>query len=522
MADTIIENLITQLSFDFDQKTLDQFNAGVEKAAKSLTKIVAVAAAAATGIFFFTKRIAESNDELGKFAQRIGVDIKEIQKLGFAAELNGGSIDSMNNSLEGLTASISAAARGIGVDAFGILGLSVTKANGELKRADELIFEIADSVSKLKTQQERLELAGAVGISPDLLLTIQQGSEALKKQAEEAEQLDFIIGGKEAAQAAAFLNDQLLKVRKIIKGVTNVIGRGLMKEIAPLLKAFVEWFKLNRKLIKQNIVVFLEKISKGFKILLNLGVRVASVVMGVSKALGGLENTLLAVGTAFLLMNAKALLLPAVLGAALAILFLLTEDLQKFVEGGDSAFAKFNDWLDEWEGETKGTRNNFWRNVFADPDKYFKEAIETWKNDWRVWLFDWENFFLHTIIRITRFFEMAWENSLDFVKNKFKAFFEFITPSLSRAEKAIQDINRENRPGTSVPLPELGATALPKFDLPVSSSQTTTSRTENIDNRKIEIAINGGDLNEVRRVVDETLNNKFSAAKKNLTSSVAY
>ena len=106
MADTVIENLITKLSFEFDEDKLEEFQDGVEKAAKGLVAVVAAATAAATAIFAFTKSMADSNDELGKFAQRVGIDVQALQELGFVAELNGGSIDSMNNSLAAVSSSL--------------------------------------------------------------------------------------------------------------------------------------------------------------------------------------------------------------------------------------------------------------------------------------------------------------------------------------------------------------------------------------------------------------------------------
>ncbi len=240
MAATIIESLITQLGFEFDDDDIKAFNDGVENAAKGLLAVTAAAGVAAVAIFGFTKSVAGANDETGKLSERIGVDLDAMQELGFVAELNGGSIDSMNSSLENVSKIASEAARGVGagVEVFGLLGLSATDAEGKVKKADTMLLEISDSVSALGTQAEKLELTQKLGIGGDLLLAIQDGSDAMMRQREEARKLGFAID-KDAAGAAANFNDEMLRMQKIIQGVASSIGTKLMKVITTITKVFI-------------------------------------------------------------------------------------------------------------------------------------------------------------------------------------------------------------------------------------------------------------------------------------------
>ena len=498
MADTIIENLITRFGFDFDQKTLDKIDAGIEKAVKGLTKIVVAAGAAGVAIFLFTQKIAASNDELGKFAERIGIDLEALQELGFVAELNGASIDSMNSSLSNLGKMMSEASRGIGggIEAFGILGLSVTDAQGRIKKTDDFLFEISDALTKLETQSERLELAGKLGIDESLILALDKGSDALRRQREEARELGFIID-KDAAQAAANFNDEMLRAQRVVTGVGNAIGQRLMKQITPMIKAFISWFKANRELIKQNVVVFLDKIQKVLRVLFNIGIRVTNVIIGLSNALGGLENTLLAIGTAFLLLNAKALILPIILAAVGVALFLLLEDLQKFLTGGESVIGEWVEAFKKGWADIKKVFSLAWLNIA----KQSKEMIDATAD----------------------YFKNSWKNSIDFIKKQVKDLLDLV-PTLDVATADVLS-------GGSgvIPQPVFGSESLldrgngRSFSTPVSgSSGTQTTNNSQSDNRTVNINIDGGDLNEVRRVVDETLGNKFSAAKKNLTSNTEF
>jgi len=341
MADTVIENLITKLSFDFDDEKLAKFDKHLENAVKGLTAIVAGATVAATAIFAFTKKIAESNDELMKFAQRTGVDIRALQELGYVAELNGGSIDSMNSSLENLSRISSEAARGVGagVEAFGMLGISVTDSSGRLKEADVMLNDVSDAISRLNTQAERLEFAQKLGIGPDLLLTIQQGSEAIKRQRQRFKALSFVIT-ESAGKAAADFVDNMLDVRTVISGVANLIGTKLIKQFNKMNGRFIKWFVTNKKLIKQNINLYFDKFLKVVTGVFNVVKRVVGVVMSLVNAMGGLKNTIIVVTGLLLTMNASALLMPILLVAAAVGLAFILEDIIKFAEGGDSAVGQ--------------------------------------------------------------------------------------------------------------------------------------------------------------------------------------
>lgn len=340
MADKVIENLITKLTFDYDDKQLEKFDKAIKSAVKGLTALVAGATASATAIFAFTKKVAESNDELGKFSQIVGVDVEALQELGYAAELNGGSIDSMNSSLSNLAKMASESARGVGagVEVFGLLGLSVTDANGALRTADDLLFDVADAVAGLGSQAERLELTQKLGLGEDLLLSIQQGSEALRQQRKEARELGFVIDG-DATKAAADFNDELLRVISIVKGVASAIGTRLMKQMTPIVEQFTKWFKINRVIIQQNISSFLDKLLKVQRSVFNITMRVVGVINGLAQAMGGWKTSIIAVSTLLLAMNASALLMPILAIAAGAGILLILEDFMKFAEGGDSVLG---------------------------------------------------------------------------------------------------------------------------------------------------------------------------------------
>ena len=179
-----VAELVGVLGFEFDDKDLKKFDAGMKTAVKTVTIATTAMAALAAGTFAFVSKIAQTNDEIGKMSERLGVSTEELQSWGFAAELGGSSSEAMASSLQNVSTNLSQAARGIGagVEVFGILGISATDATGKVKNANVAMEEIADRVSNLGTQAEKLEFLQKLGISADLLLTLDQGSAALRRQ----------------------------------------------------------------------------------------------------------------------------------------------------------------------------------------------------------------------------------------------------------------------------------------------------------------------------------------------------
>lgn len=549
MADTVIENLITQLSFDFDEEKLEEFQEGVETAAKGLVAIVGAAAAAATAIFAFTKQIAEANDELGKFAQRIGVDIEALQELGFVAELNGGSIDSMNASLANLSRVASEAARGMGpgVEVFGMLGISVTDATGRLKQADDLLLDVADAISRLGSQAERLEFAQKLGIGEDLLLAIQQGSEAIKQQRKEARELGFVID-VDAAQAAADFQDELLRLNRIILGVSNAIGTKLMKQIEPMIEQFVEWFKANKAILQQNLTRFLDSLIKGIRGIFNAVMRVVSMVNSLVQAMGGWKAAIVAVTGVLIAMNASALLLPVLAVAAGAAILLILEDIITFAKGGDSALGQLTEKFPVLESLIWGLLDllamirDGWLLIFSDGAEAF-EGMVLWIQAMRK-EFALLDFVLSKISKLFSTIAEGWglifsvgDQALEgfimmikdigtaiqtFIIDKFTALTNLInkipgidigeieTPILTTSQRAIsaQTIIDQNRvPGNAA----VGGGGI-----------SNITNTTNTSKPNIVINVNGGDTEQVKRVVSDVLSEQYSGAQTNLESQVEY
>jgi len=496
----VIDSLVAKLSFDFDGKGLEKFNKGMADASKAVAVVATGAAAAGAAIFAFTSKIAEQNDEIGKTAQIIGITAQAMNELGFVAELNGGSINSMNSSLENLAKVSSEAARGLGagVEAFGLLGISTTDASGNIKKADDLLLDVADSISKLNSQSQKLELLSKLGIDSSLLLTLEQGSAAIRRQREEVEALGFVLD-KDATASAAKFNDEMLRVTTVVKGISSAIGTKLMKQITPMINAFLEWFKVNKELIKQNLNEFFETAVKVITAFFNVAKRVVNVISTVIDSFGGWKIAIGAVSAALLAMNARILLIPVLILAAGAAIFLLIEDLVAFANGADSqmgALAKKSDGFRialESIVEVLAMVGQGWQLIFSDGEAAFEGLIIIIKDIGQAIA----DFIMAPINAVTDAFES--------LKNKTSS---FIGEAGDTTGKAFDTVTQF-----------LGITEAPQ---PVRMQPSLASGNTSNNTNDITINIEGGNVEQVKQAVSEALGAEFKTTELNMSTPTRF
>ena len=474
-------------------------------------------------------------------------DLQALQELGYVAELNGGSIDSMNSSLSNLARISSEAARGMGpgIEVFGMLGVSVMGTNGAIKQADDLLLDVADSISRLGSQAQRLEFAQKLGIGDDLILAIQQGSQAIIEQRKEARELGFVID-VDAANAAAAFQDEMLRLNRIILGVSNAIGTKMMKHIQPMIKEFVKWFKANKAILQQKLTKFLDSVIKGIRGIFNVGIRVVSMINSLVRAMGGWKTTIIAVTGLLVALNASTLLMPILAIAAGAGILLILEDIIVFAEGGDSALGELSKKFPVLEKlihsllKLLGMIRDGWLLIFTDGDRAF-EGMLLWIRDLRQEL-ELLDFFLDKIEKlfstVTKGWSLifsdgdeAWEGFKLMIQDMGETIQTYILDKLESIKDIINKIPGINIGTVDSPIlttPARAAGIIQAAQLYGQPNQNEVTNQQNIDNRTaankpdITININGGDISQVKKAIAEVLAEQYSGAQTNLESQVEY
>lgn len=351
----MLDELLVGLGFEYDPEGMSEFQQDLDNTIGSIKKLASIAAAGAAAITGLVTVTTAASDEQGKFAAEIGESVGMIDALGFASKRSGGSIDGVNNSLRQLSIRAAEAARGVGsgIEAFGLLDLSVLDSNDNLKSTSELLIEISKQFQGLDTARQ-IELADKLGVRDSIRL-LQQGPQAIRELIEEAEALG-VTTAKDAVVSADF-QDSLTDLWQITKQVSRTFTR----ELAPILEEsndkMTEWWKNNRRLIEQNLPKWIDTVTQGLKILsIILAGMLSLKIIGLFTSFISLLKT---TTVSLLAMNAAAALLPILIAGGIAALLLLIEDAKVFFEGGESFIGDMIEKFPQWNSELQATANVF-------------------------------------------------------------------------------------------------------------------------------------------------------------------
>lgn len=302
-------------NFDNMERKATGLNTTLTRLAKTIVGVFAV-----RQIQRFAMETIRAVDEQNKFAQSISVSYQELQKLQFAAEQNGATINEFNNSLRRLARRTEEAARGTGaaVQAFENLGLNAREL--ESLSPDEIFLRVADSFQQLEGSGK--EVSTAFGLfdteGAKLINTLRQGSAGIRELGDEAERSGRIISQQTAEDAAKF-NDELNKLQGAAKGAAVSLGAELVPAMTDLMSATTDWLSTGNNaenLIKgigiaaQATAVVLAGRFVGALVLsinsMNGATFAARSLSGSLALLGGPAGLLTITAGAFLLMSANA------------------------------------------------------------------------------------------------------------------------------------------------------------------------------------------------------------------------
>lgn len=273
------------------KKQVGESGKASETASKSLKLFaggIAAGGAAAVGttaaLFAMSKSFAESQDKITKMGRELGVSTEFLSAMEFSAKLAGTSLSVVDKGLAKLSKQALDAQNGMktSIDAFNDLGVSVKNTDGTFKESNELLFEISDRFKEMpdgvmKTARAQ-EIFGKSG--KQMINLLNQGSEALKEQAKEAESLGIVFDSATGEKAEVF-NDTLLRLQETFRGffmeVSNDLipifseGMGqLQEDFINAKPTIIEFAKDGTEIIRKMLPVMGELVSLTSKVVSGL------------------------------------------------------------------------------------------------------------------------------------------------------------------------------------------------------------------------------------------------------------
>lgn len=356
----IIDELLVGLGFDYNDKQLAKYRSDLKKTTGLIVEFAKVAAAGAAALTGLAVTTTAASDSQGKLADELGVAVDKLDALQFANQRAGGSAEGMADSLQQLSIRASEASRGLGsgVEAFGLLGISATAANGELKPTVDLMLEVSRVLQGLN-KAKQIELSDKLGLRGSVRL-LQAGPQEIRNLIAEAENLG--VTTKEDAAIAAEFQDTLTNLWQTVKAGSRVLTRILAPAIKDIVDPMVEWWKTSKDLIESNLEGWARNVTTTVKLLgMALGVFIGGKL---ALGIGGVVKSLRAMSTAAIVASASALLLPALIGAGIAAFLLLVDEAKTFFEGGDSYIGDLIEKYPEWTSQIESVAAAF--RVVAD------------------------------------------------------------------------------------------------------------------------------------------------------------
>lgn len=318
---TVIDSFMITLGLD-----PTDFNKGIDEAGKKTesfaSKLIKKGTAAATAFFSFggiiaqVKGLAAGADGIGKIADRIGANASDLYAWGTAAELSGGSVRGLFDSVEGLNKQLTRIAvtgKSRILPFFEQLGVAVVDDSGKVRNVFDVLRDLAGAVegmSKLESQGilSSLQLdEGTIGL-------LQGGRQALDDLIKRQKDLGYFT--KEDTVIAAKFNDSITELSRSFRFVFLPI----LRFAAPTLTQFA--------LALTDAFAYMQK--HGDILTMALYAIVAVVTGLLLPALWSLFTAILANPITWVIMLIAAFLL-------------VLEDLWVYANGGKSAFE------DLWE-----------------------------------------------------------------------------------------------------------------------------------------------------------------------------
>lgn len=224
-------------AFRSAERNLDGLSGAAARLLGALGGTVAVGA-----LFNLAKGAIDAADELSKLSQRTGIAIETLGGLGFAADMAGGSMDSIADAADKLNKSLAEAASGqkLAKEAFDALGISATDAAGQTKSVDVAMAEIADKFASFADGPEKAALAmrlfGKAGA--DQIVLLNAGGAALREQIEYYKRYSGV--SEETSRRAEVFNDTLSKIGLLSTSLGNTLAASLLPSLQAVADAMLD------------------------------------------------------------------------------------------------------------------------------------------------------------------------------------------------------------------------------------------------------------------------------------------
>lgn len=298
-------SLVRESRFDRISSAVDNVGqrfGALRERVSGILSAVTVGLTALAGLGYGFKRVADGADQLNDTAQMLGITTQELQRMGYAAQLNGSSTDEMSESLRFLSRNMIDAVNGSSEMQMWFTRLGISQERLRKMNVVQVYEAIADKFQKVGDSGQNAAkkiavmttLLGRSGASQKQILD--QGSEGLKKFYEEADALGVVLDTKTVDAMGSF-NDAWDRMRLTVFGASATILGSAAPVLEKLLGQLTAWAGKNKAVMATRFAEWVERMATRLPAFFDAASRVADglgrmleVADKVAKLLGGWEN----------------------------------------------------------------------------------------------------------------------------------------------------------------------------------------------------------------------------------------
>lgn len=343
-----------------------KFGAELSGSFTALGASLGIAAVAGMGLGGVLERMPELINKV-KDAASVGVDVNSYDAMSRVFQQNGVDADGFRDSVIDLNEAMGEAAsdaKSQKAESFKTFGISLKDAAGNAKSADKVLLELSASMEKMNKQQATFQIK-QLGITDNKVIqTLLLGNKALKDQIELQKQ-KFALTDKDGAQLLELAQAQNM-LSATIDGLIDQFAAGLapaLTKVTDGVRELIDWLMEHKRVIG---------IAAGVMTTVLL-----PAIWNLVRATGvWAANTLLATWPFI------------ALGAVLASLVLVIDDLMAYYEGGNSVIGDFankhkmlKDVLDDLKVMATGLMQ-FFKDMWNDPEKALNDFQNFMQKVW--------------------------------------------------------------------------------------------------------------------------------------------
>ncbi len=201
------------------------------------TALVSLAGAGGFGLII--KSSLDSIDKISKLSRTLGISVRDLRKLEYAADLSGLSVDTVSRAVRNLNRVMVDFQGGTGdaKDAFDALGITSDDLNAVMGDQFKVLELLADRFERVENSAVKSSIAQDLfgGRASEMLLVLEEGADGLAEISDEAERFGLLLSAR-AAKGVEDANDSFTRLFALLKGLRDQV----VASLAPALERAVD------------------------------------------------------------------------------------------------------------------------------------------------------------------------------------------------------------------------------------------------------------------------------------------